>query len=180
MTVENISWSISAKECCRPRRGSNPRPPVRRASNWATEAGISMQRVKWCDLQQNIVISASACENVSSDICGQRWTRLACASAHSDQDFCCPLPESLYTTECINGEKMPGWDFTFVNNDVTRTFCACSKAPFRLSGPEWCNSCLKFSFRWDRRLAGLFNFSLCKTPCTVIMYQSIEQNPCYM
>ena len=27
MTVENISWSISAKECCRPRRGLNPWPP---------------------------------------------------------------------------------------------------------------------------------------------------------
>ena len=27
MTVENISWSISTKECCRPRRGLNPRPP---------------------------------------------------------------------------------------------------------------------------------------------------------
>ena len=27
MTVENISWSISTKECCRLRRGSNPRPP---------------------------------------------------------------------------------------------------------------------------------------------------------
>ena len=43
MTVENISWSISTKECCRPRRGFNPRPPVLQsddASNWATEAGI--------------------------------------------------------------------------------------------------------------------------------------------
>ena len=27
MTVENISQSISTKECCRPRRLSNPRPP---------------------------------------------------------------------------------------------------------------------------------------------------------
>ena len=27
MTVENISWSISTKECCRPWRGLNPRPP---------------------------------------------------------------------------------------------------------------------------------------------------------
>ena len=27
MTVENISWSISKKECCRPRWGLNPRPP---------------------------------------------------------------------------------------------------------------------------------------------------------
>ena len=27
MTIENISWSISTKECCRPRRGLNPRPP---------------------------------------------------------------------------------------------------------------------------------------------------------
>ena len=40
MTVENISWSISTKECCRPRRGLNPRPPGLQsdgASNWATE-----------------------------------------------------------------------------------------------------------------------------------------------
>ena len=42
MTVENISWWISTKECCRPRRGLNPRPPGLQsdgASNWATEAG---------------------------------------------------------------------------------------------------------------------------------------------
>ena len=42
MTVENISWSISTKECCRPRRGLNPRPPGLQsegASNWTTEAG---------------------------------------------------------------------------------------------------------------------------------------------
>ena len=42
MTVENISWSISTKECCRPRRGLNSRPPGLKsdgASNWATEAG---------------------------------------------------------------------------------------------------------------------------------------------
>ena len=46
MTVENISWSISTKECCRPRGGGglNPRPPGLQsdgASNWATEAGNS-------------------------------------------------------------------------------------------------------------------------------------------
>ena len=43
MTVENISWSISTKECCRPRWGLNPRPPGLQsdgASNWATKAGI--------------------------------------------------------------------------------------------------------------------------------------------
>ena len=43
MTVENISWSISTKECCRPRRVVNPRPPDLQsdgASNWATEAGL--------------------------------------------------------------------------------------------------------------------------------------------
>ena len=39
MTVENILWSISTKECCRPRQGLNPRPPGLQsdgASNWAT------------------------------------------------------------------------------------------------------------------------------------------------
>ena len=42
MTIENISWSISTKECCRPPRGLNPRPPglqLDGASNWATKAG---------------------------------------------------------------------------------------------------------------------------------------------
>ena len=44
MTVENISWSISTKECCRPRRGLNPRPPGLQsdgASKWATEASCT-------------------------------------------------------------------------------------------------------------------------------------------
>ena len=43
MAVENISWSICTKECCRPWRGLNPRPPGLQpdgASNWATEAGL--------------------------------------------------------------------------------------------------------------------------------------------
>ena len=47
MTVENISWSISMNECCRPRRGLNPRPPGLQsdgASNWATEAGGNVGR----------------------------------------------------------------------------------------------------------------------------------------
>ena len=51
MTVENISWSISTKECCRPRRGSNLQPPGLQsdgASNWATEAGSStIQYILW-------------------------------------------------------------------------------------------------------------------------------------
>ena len=44
MTVENISWSISMKKCCRPRQGLNPRPPGLQSdgpSNWATEASYS-------------------------------------------------------------------------------------------------------------------------------------------
>ena len=42
MTVENISRSISTKECCRPWWGLNSWPPGLQsdgASNWATEAG---------------------------------------------------------------------------------------------------------------------------------------------
>ena len=42
MTIENISRSISMKDCCRPRQGLNPRPPglqLDGASNWAAEAG---------------------------------------------------------------------------------------------------------------------------------------------
>ena len=50
MTVENISWSISTKECCRPRRGLNPRPPGLQsdgASNWATEASFKLSPIFW-------------------------------------------------------------------------------------------------------------------------------------
>ena len=58
MTVENISWSISTKECCRPRRGLNPGPPGLQsdgASNWATEAGYVASASKhspemWADI----------------------------------------------------------------------------------------------------------------------------------
>ena len=49
MTVENISWSISTKECCRPRLGLNPRPPGLQsdgASNWATEATTACTRLQ--------------------------------------------------------------------------------------------------------------------------------------
>ena len=50
--------------------------------------------------------------NLSSGICGQRRPRTDCASAQSDQGLRCPLKESLDIKECINGEQMPGSDFT--------------------------------------------------------------------
>ena len=37
MTVKNISRSISMKECCRPRWGSNPRPPGLQSDPHSTE-----------------------------------------------------------------------------------------------------------------------------------------------
>ena len=58
MTVEIISWSISTKECCRPRRGLNPRPPGLQsdgASNWATEAGSHFVWLLWQNLSRKLV-----------------------------------------------------------------------------------------------------------------------------
>ena len=63
MTVENISWSISTKECCRPRRGLNPRllvssqtahpnePPTPKPASQKKiknkkQTGYSMQNIK--------------------------------------------------------------------------------------------------------------------------------------
>ena len=37
MTVENISWSISTKECCRPQRGLNPWPSSLQSDGDPTE-----------------------------------------------------------------------------------------------------------------------------------------------
>ena len=49
MTVENISWSISTKECCRPRRGLNPRPPGSKeffGLEYRKKSGLTFQYVK--------------------------------------------------------------------------------------------------------------------------------------
>ena len=62
-------------------------------------------------------------KNVSSGICGQRRPRTACASAQSDQPLRCPLTESLDTTECINGEQMPGSDFAHVECPPQSVVC---------------------------------------------------------
>ena len=56
-------------------------------------------------------------ETVSSDICGQRRPRSACASAQSDQGLHCPLTESLDTAECMNGKQRPGWYFAHAQDD---------------------------------------------------------------
>ena len=45
---------------------------------------------------------------MSSGMCGQRRPRSACTSVQSDLGLCCPLTESVDTTECIHGEQMPG------------------------------------------------------------------------
>ena len=59
-TVENISWSISTKECCRPWWGLNTRPPGLQsdgASNWATEAGkFCVPKVVWSLMTQSILL----------------------------------------------------------------------------------------------------------------------------
>ena len=39
---------------------------------------------------------------------GQRRPRSDCADAQSDLGLRCSLPESMDTTECINGEQRPG------------------------------------------------------------------------
>ena len=72
------------------------------------QRGIFFITIKW----------AALCENISSGICGQRRPRSACASALSDQGLHCPLKESLDTTECINGEQMPGSYFAHAQNDA--------------------------------------------------------------
>ena len=40
-----------------------------------------------------------------SDICGQRMSRSACASAQSDQGLHCPQTEILDTTKCMTGSQ---------------------------------------------------------------------------
>ena len=63
-------------------------------------------------------VVAKPWEKVSSDICGQRRPRSDCAFAQSDQGLRCPQTECLDTTELINGEQRPEWEFAHVHDDV--------------------------------------------------------------
>ena len=52
----------------------------------------------------NTCIWATPCKNVSSSIYRQQRPR----STQSEQGLLCPMPEPLYTIECINGEQRFG------------------------------------------------------------------------
>ena len=51
------------------------------------------------------------CKNVSSDICGQRRPRSACAFAQSNQGLRCPQSEQLNTIKRFNIEQIAGGHF---------------------------------------------------------------------
>ena len=129
MTVENISWSISTKECCRPRRGLNPRPPGLQsdgASNWATEDFLK-------DVERRVgyhnIIWTAPCENLSSGICKQRRAR-------SDYIYTCLLTKSLATAECMNGGLRPGWYFVHTQDGLNlRIFTHVRRHVFAWRGP---------------------------------------------
>ena len=75
MTVENISWLISTKKCCQPRRGLNPRPPGLQsdgASNWATEAGYRLSEATFYDSINAIYHILSPCRNWQLPFLNQR------------------------------------------------------------------------------------------------------------
>ena len=86
------------------------------------------------------------CENVSLSIYGQKRSRSDCASAQSDQGLHCPLTESqddrTYEKHRMT-ERMKrtakAQAITFRKGRMIRigTYCACSKALFRLTWPIW-------------------------------------------
>ena len=67
-----------------------------------------------------IIIWGGPCENASSDICGQRRPRSACASAQSDQGLHYPLIETLDTTESMMESE--GSDDTSRMQDVVNPY----------------------------------------------------------
>ena len=83
MTVENISWSVSTKECCRPRRGLNPRPPGLQsdgASNWATEVGsyghdsYFQSELNWTVIYLEIGFTNSGLISEGHFLCPGKWS----------------------------------------------------------------------------------------------------------
>ena len=89
MTVENISWSISTKECCRPRRGLNPRPPGLQsdgASNWATEA-IRVCVVSVCVVSVCVCVCVVCAILYGRDVSALQTRNHEVPSANSDRDY---------------------------------------------------------------------------------------------
>ena len=78
---------------------------------------------------------AAPCEKVYSSMYGQRRPWSDCASAQSDQGLRCPLTESLYTTECMNGEQSPGWHFAHAQGDLNVHFGHVRRHFFAWYGP---------------------------------------------
>ena len=111
MTVENISWSIPTKECCRPRRGLNPRPPGLQsdgASNWATEAGYLLLFFHKVHVLLNIHVHVFTTSNVAVTI----------ISPH-------PLPKTWRLIFCKLNSMVYNWSTPFeaVSTSSVWIFC---------------------------------------------------------
>ena len=76
------------------------------------------------------IIWSAPCENVSSGICEQWRPSSACAFAHSDQGFPCPLTESFDTAECIHWEERPWWYFAHAHLAHVRRHVFAWLGPF--------------------------------------------------
>ena len=138
MTVENISWSISTKECCRPRRGLNPRPPVLQsdgASNWATEAGC--QSIFTC------VISKLWTHQLSPIACGKIVKCSLCQS-------CCiqNFSRQHFKTFLLFFLLLQGW--TFHSNYCFWIKLECQNFLGLIFWNKCSNTCFKPFFNWNR------------------------------
>ena len=72
---------------------------------WLRPSVVNFVEIHTNNFSVNVIsMKTMPCENVSSDICGQRRTRSAFASTQFDQGFCYPLIEALDTIKCINEE----------------------------------------------------------------------------
>ena len=69
-------------------------------------------------------------KNVSSGKYGQRSSRSACVSEHSDPGLHCPLTESLDTTETMNGDHRPGLYLAHGQDDVNLRILRMFKGTF--------------------------------------------------
>ena len=91
---------------------------------------------KYCKISHSTdLIWTAPCENESSGICGRRRPRSDCTNAQSDQGLRSPLPESLATIECINGERTPGWDLAHAQDDVNPHILRMLECSFLLDAP---------------------------------------------
>ena len=105
MTVENISWSISTKEYCRPRQELNPRPPVSSRTAHPTEP----PRPRYSSLNMHAELTAQSGLNIQFTSTQTGCSSYACCHDHTCLSICLDILWTSQKTAILTHANTRSW-----------------------------------------------------------------------